>query len=145
MTTRDREPGQLSDWGVLGFGVLAGIAVVALLVAAYAIGASKGRSDALEEASTTVAATAPPPAPTTEANPQAISLFSTTCGGCHTLAAAGTTATVGPNLDELQPTVEQVLAAIENGGAGTGQMPAGLLSGAEAESVAAFVAGAAGR
>jgi mono/diheme cytochrome c family protein len=66
-------------------------------------------------------------------------------GGCHALAAAGTTATVGPDLDELQPTAEQVLAAIENGGAGSGQMPAGLLSGADAERVAEFVSGAAGQ
>jgi mono/diheme cytochrome c family protein len=27
-------------------------------------------------------------------------LFSQNCGGCHTLADAGTTATVGPNLDD---------------------------------------------
>jgi mono/diheme cytochrome c family protein len=27
-------------------------------------------------------------------------LFSTNCGGCHTLADAGTTGTIGPNLDD---------------------------------------------
>src|SRR5689334_21523523 len=30
-------------------------------------------------------------------------LFASTCGGCHTLNAAGTTGTVGPNLDQLMP------------------------------------------
>jgi NNP family nitrate/nitrite transporter-like MFS transporter len=56
----------------------------------------------------------------------------------------GTSGTVGPNLDDLMPSVEQVLAAIENGGAGSGQMPAGLLAGDDARSVADLVASAAG-
>ena len=29
--------------------------------------------------------------------------FATNCGGCHTLSAAGTTGTVGPNLDDALP------------------------------------------
>ena len=29
--------------------------------------------------------------------------FATNCGGCHTLGAAGTTGTVGPNLDDVLP------------------------------------------
>lgn len=29
--------------------------------------------------------------------------FATTCGGCHTLQAAGTTGNVGPNLDDVLP------------------------------------------
>jgi hypothetical protein len=37
------------------------------------------------------------------------------CGDCHALADAGTTATVGPNLDEVKPTFEQVLAAMAEG------------------------------
>lgn len=35
------------------------------------------------------------------------------CGDCHTLAAAGTTGTGGPNLDETKPTFEEVVDAIE--------------------------------
>lgn len=72
-------------------------------------------------------------------------LFAGTCGGCHSLADSGSRADVGPDLDFLRPTREQVLAAIERGGSATGQMPAGLLKGADAEAVAAYVAGAAGR
>jgi mono/diheme cytochrome c family protein len=37
-----------------------------------------------------------------------------------------------------------VMAAIENGGAGSGVMPAGLLSGEEAQAVADYVAKSAG-
>ncbi len=29
--------------------------------------------------------------------------FATNCGGCHTLSAAGTTGTIGPNLDDVLP------------------------------------------
>lgn len=147
MTVRDRRPGDLSDWGVLGFGILVGCAVIALLVAAYAIGATKGRADAEREAEaarTGVAAATEQAPGTTAADEEALTLFETACGSCHTLAVAGTTATIGPNLDELQPTEEQVLAAIANGGAGSGQMPAGLLSGPDAERVAELVSSGSG-
>lgn len=60
------------------------------------------------------------------------------CG--FSLQAAGTTGTIGPDLDELRPDEETVLRAIEIGGTGTGAMPAGLLSGTDAERVAEFVA-----
>ena len=80
-------------------------------------------------------------------------LFVTNCGSCHTLYKAGTDGVVGPNLDELlappsptdpdPKTIEpRVINAIENGVAG--RMPAGILSGAEAEEVARFVGEVAG-
>jgi hypothetical protein len=40
----------------------------------------------------------------------------------------------------LKPDAAMVAAAIQNGGAGSGAMPADLLSGTQAEQVAAFVA-----
>ena len=43
------------------------------------------------------------------------------CTGCHTLAAAHATGTVGPNLDQLKPDYRAVTAQVTNGGA---QMPA---------------------
>jgi mono/diheme cytochrome c family protein len=39
------------------------------------------------------------------------------CGGCHTLAAAHATGTVGPNLDQLKPDYRAVTAQVTNGGA----------------------------
>ena len=48
-------------------------------------------------------------------------MFTGNCGGCHTLADAGTTGTVGPNLDELKPDEATVEHQIANGG---GAMPA---------------------
>ena len=80
---------------------------------------------------------------------EARELFVTNCGSCHTLAQAGTDGLVGPNLDDLlgQGTPEgnepRVLTAIENGI--NGRMPAGILAGAQAEEVAAFVAEQAGQ
>jgi mono/diheme cytochrome c family protein len=67
--------------------------------------------------------------------------FAGTCGRCHTLAAADTNGTFGPNLDELKPDIARVEAAIK---AGPGGMPAGLLEGDRAAQVAAYVANSAG-
>jgi mono/diheme cytochrome c family protein len=39
------------------------------------------------------------------------------CNGCHTLAAAHATGTVGPNLDQLKPNYRAVTAQVTNGGA----------------------------
>jgi mono/diheme cytochrome c family protein len=49
------------------------------------------------------------------------SLFTSNCGSCHVLEKAGTSGTVGPSLDEAQPTFEEAVRQIENGGGG---MPA---------------------
>ena len=61
------------------------------------------------------------------------------CGGCHTLAAAGSSGTVGPNLDESQPTLELAIDRITNG---RGGMPSfeGQLSEEQIRAVASFVA-----
>ena len=66
------------------------------------------------------------------------------CGGCHTLAAAGAAGNVGPNLDELKPSYDQVLAIVTNG---RGAMPAftGQLSEADIQNVAAYVSESAGQ
>ena len=75
-------------------------------------------------------------------------LFLQKCGGCHTLAAAGTHGNQGPNLDDAfqasrkqgfkQVTIEQVVRdQIELAGA---PMPANLVKGADADAVAAYVA-----
>src|SRR3954464_9812547 len=64
-------------------------------------------------------------------------LFAGTCGSCHTLKAAGTKGTFGPNLDQLKPDEATVRKQIRKGGGG---MPAGLLKGKDADTVAAYVA-----
>lgn len=60
------------------------------------------------------------------------------CTGCHTLAAAHATGTVGPNLDQLKPDYRAVTAQVTNGGAA---MPAfkSTLSTQKIADVAAYV------
>jgi mono/diheme cytochrome c family protein len=60
------------------------------------------------------------------------------CSGCHTLAAANATGTVGPNLDQLKPDYRAVTAQVTLGGP---SMPAfkGQLSDQQIADVAAFV------
>jgi mono/diheme cytochrome c family protein len=66
------------------------------------------------------------------------------CGSCHTLAAAGTNGTIGPNLDEAKPSKELAIERVTNG---MGAMPSfkGQLSEAEIDAVATYVADAAGQ
>jgi len=60
------------------------------------------------------------------------------CGACHTLADAGTSGTVGPNLDEAKPDAALVVDRVVNG---KGAMPPfkGQLSTKEIADVAAYV------
>jgi mono/diheme cytochrome c family protein len=66
------------------------------------------------------------------------------CSGCHTLAAAGSSGTVGPNLDEAKPSLDLAIDRVTNG---QGGMPSfkGQLSEAQIEAVAKFVADNAGK
>jgi cbb3-type cytochrome c oxidase subunit III len=45
-------------------------------------------------------------------------LFQSNCGSCHVLADAGTSGTVGPNLDQAKPELQQAVRQITNGGGG---------------------------
>jgi mono/diheme cytochrome c family protein len=73
-------------------------------------------------------------------------VFATYCATCHTLKASNAVGKVGPNLDVLHPPRALVLDAIAKGRArGSGQMPAGLVDGEDAQDVAAYIAAAAGR
>jgi mono/diheme cytochrome c family protein len=63
---------------------------------------------------------------------------STGCVGCHTLAAAHATGTVGPNLDQTKPTYRRATARVT---LGKGVMPSfkGQLSTQQIADVAAYV------
>ena len=60
------------------------------------------------------------------------------CGTCHALADAGSTGTIGPDLDESQPSHELVVDRVTNG---MGAMPAfeDQLSEQQIQDVAAYV------
>ena len=87
-------------------------------------------------------------------------LFTQKCGSCHTLADAGTSGKVGPNLDDgfrrargdgmTEATVRQVVRGqiaypVTNPVTGTPGMPADIVTGQDANDVAAYVAAVAGQ
>jgi mono/diheme cytochrome c family protein len=78
------------------------------------------------------------------ASAQGKQIFTSNCGGCHTLADAGTNGQVGPSLDDLKPSKAVVVRQVNNGG---GQMPAfkGKLSDAQINAVATYVSSVAGK
>ena len=78
------------------------------------------------------------------ASAQGKTVFTTNCKGCHTLKDAGSTGTVGPNLDDLAPDKATVVRQVNNGG---GPMPAfkGKLSNAQINAVATYVSSVAGQ
>lgn len=68
-------------------------------------------------------------------------LGASSCGGCHTLADAGATGAVGPNLDETKPSFELALDRVTNG---LGGMPSfsATLTEQQLADVAAYVSSA---
>jgi mono/diheme cytochrome c family protein len=91
----------------------------------------------------------PPPGETTApgdgaAAPDGKQVFASAgCGSCHTLADAGTSGTVGPDLDRSRPSKELAVDRVTNG---QGGMPPfkGQLTEAEIDAVATYVSSAAG-
>jgi len=79
----------------------------------------------------------------TEGDPVAgkeIFVGSGACGSCHTFADAGTSGTIGPNLDDSQPSFELAVDRVTNG---QGAMPSfsGTLTEQQIADVAAYVSG----
>ena len=66
-------------------------------------------------------------------------VFVAQCGSCHTLSDAGTSGTIGPNLDETTLEEDDIEEQVREGGGG---MPSfeGQLSDDEIEAVAEYVA-----
>jgi outer membrane protein assembly factor BamB len=109
---------------------------------AYRIGATGSSSSSSKGASTKTGGSSSASAVSVKAG---MKVFDTAgCATCHTLAAAGSTGTVGPNLDQLKPSDSAVVTQVTNGGGG---MPAfgGTLSKTQIQSVALFVSSVAGK
>lgn len=116
--------------GVAMFG-----AVVLLLT-----GCGGGSDTTTAEPATTAPTTTAPANETGDAANGKEVFASAGCGGCHTLSAAGSTGSVGPNLDDASPSFDKVVSQVTNGG---GAMPAFKddLSEQQIRDVAAFVSG----
>ena len=109
--------------------LVAGVAVlgVAAVLVLTLVGCGGGKSDDSASGSTT---------PTNTAGAKVFA--DAGCGNCHTLKAANTTGTTGPNLDDIQPDKAKVVRQVTNGGVG---MPSfeDKLSKQEIDDVADFV------
>jgi mono/diheme cytochrome c family protein len=117
-------------------------AACALLLGACGGGSDSGSQQGNPQTQTPSGGAQTQAAPTQQAvNGKAV--FTKTCGGCHTLADAGTHGQTGPDLDQLQPDEATVVHQVTNGGGG---MPAfnGRLSQEEISAVAAYVSKQAG-
>lgn len=105
---------------------------------AFLVGAAAGCGGDDEGTATTETTTET--AAATTGNPEAgKEVFATAgCGGCHTLSEAGSSGSVGPQLDGMNLSFERVKEQVENGG---GAMPAfkGQLTDQQIADVAAFV------
>jgi mono/diheme cytochrome c family protein len=98
-------------------------------------------------ATTTTETTTTSTAPAAKGDPAAgkqVFLSVAACGGCHTLADAGSTGNVGPNLDQVKPGYDKVVTQVTNGG---GAMPPfkDTLSAQQIADVAAYVSSVAGK
>lgn len=131
---------QASTFSLQGFAVVTTLLVVGgLALGGWAIGQSN--ADDVPDAWVPVAQELPQNASPEQVGQQVFT--SAGCASCHTLAAAGATGTVGPNLDQLAPTEARVVDVVTNG---LNAMPAfaGQLSEEEIQDVAEYVSSAAG-
>ena len=60
------------------------------------------------------------------------------CGVCHVLQSAGSEGQIGPNLDQLKPTIHRIISVVTNG-IGVMQAWEGILTHEEIEAVAYYV------
>jgi mono/diheme cytochrome c family protein len=84
---------------------------------------------------------------TPEGNPvagKAVFLGASGCTGCHTLADAGSTGTVGPNLDDAKPSFDLAYDRVTNGQGGMPSFGTSLTDQQRAD-VAAYVSSVAGQ
>jgi cytochrome c553 len=139
-------PGRAVGWYV----ALGTLFVIAMLTAVIVFGKEKEETASGETSppaqTTTGSTTAPAPGGGAQGNPAAgkTVFASAGCGSCHTLKDAGSTGTVGPNLDQLKPPFPTVKHQVENGG---GPMPAfkNTLSAKQIDDVSAYVSSVAGK
>src|SRR3954465_4456497 len=108
-----------------------------LTVLGLAIAACGGGGDSSSSSSSSSSTQSSSSGGTQSASAQGKQIFTSNCGGCHTLKDAGTSGQGGPDLDDLQPDKATVVRQVNNGG---GQMPAfkGRLSPAQINAVATY-------
>jgi mono/diheme cytochrome c family protein len=117
----------------------AGLALLVLLIA----GCGGGGDSSSSSSSSSTQSTTSSAGGADSASAAGKQVFTSNCGGCHTLKDAATNGEVGPDLDQLKPDKATVKRQVENGG---GQMPSfkGKLSPQQIDQVATYVSTVAG-
>lgn len=107
-------PGRGLGWYV----VLCVVFFAAMISAVIVFGREKPEAKAASETTTTTAPSTQPGG-TNQGDPVAGKAVFTSAGciSCHTLKAANSHGTVGPNLDQLKPPYARIVTQVENGGA----------------------------
>jgi mono/diheme cytochrome c family protein len=138
-------------WYVL-FGTLFVIATLSAVIIFGKEKEEKGAAETTTAQTTTAAQTttsgnptpAPPPSSQGDAAAGKTVFASAGCESCHTLKDAGSTGSVGPNLDQLKPSFDAVKHQVENGGGGMPSFKAQLKP-KQIDDVAAYVSSVAGK
>ncbi len=112
--------------------------LIAVALALAGAGCGGGGDDGTTEASTTGTATTGGGSGDAAAGKEVFA--SAGCGGCHTFSDAGSSGSVGPNLDDAAPSYDKVVSQVTSGG---GVMPSfeDDLTPQQIQDVAAFVSG----
>jgi mono/diheme cytochrome c family protein len=120
------------------FRLFTALAVVVLLLAACGGGDGNGGSSSASSSSTAAGGGAQ------NASAQGKQVFTQNGASCHTLKDAGSTGSIGPNLDDLKPDKSTVQQQVETGG---GPMPAfkGKISDTQISAVSTYVSSVAGK
>ena len=134
---RPEFPGKYLGWFITGAIVLFLCQFTAVLLLA-----NLGENESEAAPSPTQTETTPPAQGDPVAGKQIF--MSQPCGSCHTLADAGTSGNVGPNLDQAMPPFALVVQRVTNG---KSPMPSfkGTLSPQQIDDVAAYVSSVAGK
>ncbi len=132
------------------FIALAAVFTVGMLATVMFVAKETGEEEAAAETHTTATetteSTETTPTETTASEGDAVAgkvVFTTNCSSCHTLSDAGTSGTVGPNLDAASPSYDKVVERVTNG---KGMMPpfSSSLTRQQIADVAAYVSSVAG-
>jgi cytochrome c6 len=125
---------ELAGWTVALF------FVILLFVGPRVVAEDKPEAQGADEAGAAPYADQPSGGGPGGAGPDGRAVFTDNCGSCHTLSAAGTSGTRGPNLDDTSLDAAAIEDIVRDG---SGGMPAfgGDLSDEQISAVAEFVAG----
>lgn len=118
--------------------------ILAVVGVGLTVAACGGSSSGASEQGSSTAQTTGGSSTGAVASAEGAKIFASNCAQCHTLLAAGSQGSVGPDLDQRAPDLARVKSQVTNGGDG---MPAfaDVLSSEQIDAVSSYVADSAGK